>query len=125
MDKPKSAARRLGDWGEEIAARYLHRQGLIVVERNIRTRFGELDLIARDGDTLVFIEVKVRRREAFGSPALAVNWRKRQRMSKLALTYVGDRACGIRFDIIAITAPPDRPPRLMHHRDAFEGVEPR
>lgn len=121
-DKP--ARRRLGDWGEEIAARYLHRQGLIIIERNVRTRYGEIDVIAREGDTLVFVEVKVRRRTEFGSPALAVDWRKRRRISKLALTYVGDQHCAIRFDIIAITAPPGQPPRLIHHRNAFDGVEP-
>jgi putative endonuclease len=117
--------REMGAWGEAVAARYLERQGLRIVERNIRTRFGELDLIAVDGDTMVFIEVKTRRKGVYGSPALAVDWRKRRRISKLALTYLGDRAMGIRFDIIAITAPKGQRPTLQHFRNAFDGVEPR
>ena len=115
--------RRLGDWGEEIAARHLRRLGLIVIERNVRSRFGEIDLIASEGDTVVFVEVKVRRRPEFGSPALAVDWRKRRRISRLALSYLGDRLCGIRFDIIAIVAQPGQPPRLRHYPAAFDGVE--
>jgi putative endonuclease len=118
------ANRQLGAWGEAVAARYLERHGFVILEQNVRTRFGELDLIARDGDTLVFIEVKTRRRGEFGSPALAVTWRKRRRISHLALTYLGDRPMGIRFDIIAITAPKGERPTLQHFRSAFDGVEP-
>jgi putative endonuclease len=117
--------RALGAWGEAVAARYLERHGLTVIEHNVRNRLGELDLIARDGDTLVFIEVKTRRRTEYGSPALAVDWRKRRRLSKLALAYVGDQPFGIRFDIIAITAPKGERPVLQHFRSAFDGVEPR
>jgi putative endonuclease len=117
--------RQLGAWGEAAAARYLQRQGLQIVEQNVRTRYGEIDLIARDGDTLVFIEVKTRRRGEFGSPALAVDWRKRRRLSQLALSYVGEQPFGIRFDIIAITAAKGERAVLQHFRGAFDGVEPR
>lgn len=117
--------RQLGAWGEDVAARYLLRHGYTILERNVRTRYGELDVIAQDGDTLVFIEVKTRRRGEFGSPALAVDWRKRRRLSQLALVYVGDRPLGIRFDIIAITVPKHEQPILQHFRSAFDGVEPR
>lgn len=120
----KSAPRqRLGAWGEEAAARYLSRHGWQIVERNLRQRLGELDLIAIDGDTLVFIEVKLRRRADFGSPALAVGWRKQRRICQLALAYLGERVCPFRFDVIAITAPVGQRPRIEHFPNAFDGVE--
>ena len=117
--------RALGAWGEAAAADFLIAAGLRIEARNVRTRYGEIDLVARDGPTLVFVEVKLRRRGDFGSPALAVGWRKRQRLSRLALAYAGDRPCAMRFDIVAITLPRDGPPLIEHLPDAFEGVEPR
>lgn len=116
---------QLGAWGEQVAAKYLERHGMRVLERNMRQRFGELDLIAQEGETLVFVEVKVRRRAEFGSPALAVGWRKQRRISQLALMYLGERHCACRFDIIAITAVPGERPYLHHFANAFDGVEPR
>jgi putative endonuclease len=64
--------RSSGAWGEELALRYLTRQGYTLVERNYRTRYGELDLVVRHGTTLVFVEVKLRRGTGFGDPLEAV-----------------------------------------------------
>jgi len=95
----------LGKWGEEQAAVYLQRQGLQIVERNYRCPLGEIDIIARDGDCLVFCEVKTRSSSRYGLPQEAVAWSKQQKIIKVASWYLGDRepATDIRFDVIAIT----------------------
>lgn len=74
----------LGARGEDLAAAYLERRGLSIVERNFRCARGELDIIARDGDTVVFVEVKTRRTAALGSPLEAVTRSKLARIRKLA-----------------------------------------
>ena len=115
--------RLLGDRGERAAARYLRRRGLRVLARGYRTRYGEIDLIARDGDTLVFVEVKSRRR---GVPAEAVTEEKQRRISLVALHFLRkhgllDVRC--RFDIVAIVWPDDRgEPQIEHIPNAFEAV---
>ncbi|HKI16449.1 MAG TPA: YraN family protein [Isosphaeraceae bacterium] len=115
--------RLLGDRGERAAARYLRRQGMRIWLRGYRTRTGEIDLIARDGDTLVFIEVKSRRQ---GVPVEAVTPEKQRRITSAALGFLHrhkllDERC--RFDVVAIVWPDDRqPPRIEHYRNAFEAV---
>jgi putative endonuclease len=98
--------RLLGQAGEALAADTLQRQGYAILARNYRTPYGEIDLIARHGDTLVFIEVKLRRSDTFGPPQAAVNAAK-QRHLKLAAQYYlnrrGDQDMKIRFDVVAIT----------------------
>jgi putative endonuclease len=115
--------RWLGDRGERAAARYLRRKGMRVIVRGYRTRLGEIDLIARDGDTLVFVEVKSRRQ---GVPAEAVTPEKQRRITLAALHFL--RKHGLldvrsRFDIVAIVWPDERgEPRIAHIPDAFEAV---
>ena len=115
--------RLLGDRGERAAARYLRRQGLRVLLRGYRTRSGEIDLIARDGDTLVFVEVKARRQ---GVPAEAVTPEKQRRITLAALHFLRkhrllEQRC--RFDVVAIVWPDDRrKPQIDHFRNAFEAV---
>jgi putative endonuclease len=115
--------RLLGDRGERAAARFLRRRGLRVLVRGYRTRFGEIDLIARDGDTLVFVEVKSRRR---GVPAEAVTEEKQRRISLAALHFLRkhellDVRC--RFDIVAIVWPDEGgEPQIEHIPSAFEAV---
>src|SRR6185437_3918670 len=79
--------RWLGDRGERAAARYLRSKGLRIITRGYRTRLGEIDLIARDGDTLVFVEVKSRRR---GVPAEAVTLAKQRRLTLAALQFLAE-----------------------------------
>jgi putative endonuclease len=96
----------LGREGEDRAAAYLSRQGYRVVERNYRTKSGEIDLIALDRDVLVFVEVKTRSTDAFGAPELAVTPQKQQRMVKAALGYLKQKALHqmpCRFDVVAIS----------------------
>lgn len=78
------ALQELGRYGEDVAVRHLHDQGLVILERNWRCRAGEIDIVARHGDVLVFCEVKTRRSDRFGSPVEAVTPRKLARMRVLA-----------------------------------------
>ena len=116
-------SRLLGDAGEREAARSLRRHGMKVLCRGYRTDHGEIDLVALDGDVVVFVEVKARRH---GEPAEAVTPEKQRRLTLAALHFLKkhrllDQPC--RFDVVAIVWPEDRsPPRIEHIRDAFEAV---
>src|SRR4051812_36692675 len=116
-------SRWLGDRGERAAARHLRRAGMRVLVRGYRTEQGEVDLIARDGDTLVFVEVKSRSR---GEPAEAVTPEKQRRLTLAALHFLRrhgllEQRC--RFDVVAIVWPGGRRPAAVeHYRDAFEAV---
>jgi putative endonuclease len=115
--------RILGDRGENEAARYLRRQGFRILVRGYSTTRGEVDLIARDGDTVVFIEVKTRRQ---GEPLEAVTLEKQRRLTLAALQFLKqhgllERRC--RFDVVAILWPDARrAPTIEHIRHAFEAV---
>lgn len=115
--------RWLGIRGERAAARFLRRQGMRVLVRGYRTPLGEIDLIARDGDTLVFVEVKTRRQ---GAPAEAVTPEKQRRLTLAALHFLKRHDLleqRSRFDVVAIVWPDDdRPPQIEHLRDAFPAV---
>jgi len=115
--------RLLGERGERTAARFLRHQGLRVLLQGYRARSGEIDLIAREGDILVFVEVKARRQ---GVPAEAVTPEKQRRITLAALNFqrkyhlLEQRS---RFDIVAIVWPDDRrAPQIEHIRNAFEAV---
>jgi putative endonuclease len=113
--------RVLGDRGERAAARYLRRRGLRVITRGYRTALGEIDLIARDGDTLVFVEVKTRRA---GLPAEAVTAEKERRLTLTALQFLRryrllEQRC--RFDVVAVVWPDAAgSPTIQHIVNAFE-----
>ena len=105
-----------GAWGEDLALRYLTRRGYRLVERNYRKRRGEVDLILRYEETLVFVEVKLRRSTGFGDPLEAVTARKQATIRSLAEQYLADNQPDydtVRFDVIGILA--DRPEVRLHH----------
>lgn len=107
-----SARIALGKTGEDLACRELERRGYAIVARRYRCRGGELDIIARDGRTLVFVEVKTRESRAFGEAAEAVTAWKRQRIVRLALEYVTRQRladCPCRFDVVSIRFDYGRP----------------
>ena len=81
----------VGAWGEDLAARHLVEQGMVILDRNWRCDLGELDLVARHEGTLVVCEVKTRRGEGFGSPAEAVTWRKAARLRRLAARWLDEQ----------------------------------
>ena len=113
--------RASGAWGEEFALRYLTKKGYTLVERNYRTRYGELDLIVRQNDTLVFVEVKLRRTTGFGDPLEAVTPHKQAKIRSLAEHYLLVREPAfdtVRFDVVGILLGKG-PPRVQHIEDAF------
>ena len=94
-----------GKVGEDLACEELVRRGYEIVARRYRQRGGEIDIIARDGGTLVFVEVKARNGHAFGDGAEAVNFRKQRTIAALALDYLarnGLRDCPCRFDVVSV-----------------------
>jgi putative endonuclease len=96
----------VGKKGEELAADYLAKAGYRIVERNYRCIFGEIDIVAEDGNTLVFIEVKSRRSASYGEPQLAVGYRKQRKISTVALNYIEEKqkqGLSARFDVVSIT----------------------
>jgi putative endonuclease len=110
-----------GAWGEDLALRYLTRQGYTLVERNFRKRRGEIDLIVRNGQTLVFVEVKLRRSTGFGDPLEAVTARKQATIRSLAEQYLADNQLDfdtLRFDVVGILAT-HTGTRIDHIEDAF------
>lgn len=94
-----------GKDAEERAARYLEAQGLSIIERNFRSRYGEIDLIARDGKTLVFVEVRARSSNAFGGAAASITATKRDKLTRTALLYLAGigRTPPCRFDAVLLT----------------------
>lgn len=119
----KSDNKTLGEVGESIAVTFLKGLKYTIIERNFRCKCGEIDIIARDGRTLVFVEVKTRRTNAFGVPQLAVTPFKQRQISKTALTWLAQKKlqdAGARFDVIAILQPDHAAPEIEHIRDAFD-----
>jgi putative endonuclease len=109
----------VGRRGEDLALRWLVQHGAREVDRNWRCRDGELDLVVRDGDELVFVEVKTRTSTAFGHPAEAVTARKVARLRRLAAAWLAAhevRADRVRIDVVAVLSEPGRPARLEHLR---------
>jgi putative endonuclease len=121
--KTLTADAALGRRGEDIAHRYLQRQGYIVCARNWRSNSGyELDLVARVGDVLVFVEVKTRSSTEHGAPDRAIDRDKQLRIAKAAAHYT--RAAKpalplIRFDVVNVVVHPDRAPEVEHFQDSF------
>ncbi len=112
-----------GRAGEDLAAAYLAEQGLRVTARNVRCRAGELDLVAWDGDCLVFVEVKERGSLGHGDGLDAVTVTKRRRVVRAALWYAqrtGHSERPVRFDVVAIERLADGSARLRHERGAFD-----
>jgi putative endonuclease len=116
----------LGQRGEALAARYLRRLGYIIVARGQRDDLGELDLVAVDGRTVVFVEVKTRTSLQAGHPGDAVDEDKQRRLTRLALAYLKRHDLleqQARFDVVSIVWPQDRrQPVIEHFRDAFEAT---
>src|SRR3954471_12780769 len=119
---------RLGTRGENLACRFLRRNGYKILYRNFKGRTGgEIDVVCRDRDTLVFVEVKTRTREDFGRPLDAVDRDKRRRLARGGLAWLrllGDPDILFRFDIVEVIIAKDTEPRLELVRNAFSLPEP-
>lgn len=110
MTEEAAARTALGREGEDIAQQYLTARGMVLLDRNWRCRDGEIDLVLRDGDTVVVCEVKTRRTTTFGSPVEAVSRVKLARLRRLAgwwMAVHGVRAAGVRLDVVGLLLDPD------------------
>lgn len=112
----------VGQYGERVAARYLEAGGLRVVDRNWRCRAGEIDIVAEEGATLVFCEVKTRRGLDYGSPAEAVTRAKQERLRVLAMQWLTAHRrpyCPVRFDVVSVVVGRTGAAAVEHVREAF------
>jgi len=114
--------RRTGEIGEAIASRFLRKNGYKIIEQNYRSELGEIDIIARDGDVLAFVEVKARRTDKYGGPKWAVTPRKQRKISMVALGYLKmteQMETEARFDVVAIRLRSNHPD-IEIIKNAFE-----
>jgi putative endonuclease len=119
------ARQQLGIVGEEIAARELASRGYAILERRYRTRYGEIDIVCQDGETLVFVEVRARATAEFGRAAESVTEGKKRKVTAMAVDYlarhhVTNRPC--RFDVVAIDAALSSEPRVTVFPAAFDAI---
>jgi len=113
--------RLLGNKGEDLAAKFLRKQGYRIIRRNYSAPSGEIDIIAEDRGTVVFVEVKTRTDDLFGLPVEAVGYRKRLRMIETALHYLSrlKKQPPARFDIVCVNIR-GKEKEVEHIRDAFD-----
>ena len=115
------STRSAGNRGETLALRYLSGMGYELVQRNYRTRYGEIDLVLRDGEVLVFVEVKLRRGTGYGDPLESVTPRKQEQVRNVAEQYLAEETPefgGLRFDVVGILEDRGRT-NVTHLKDAF------
>ncbi len=115
----------LGKQGEDLAAQHLKKMGLTILARNYRQKTGEIDIIARDKNCLVFVEVKTRKSLRFGQPFEAVTQKKQAQLSKVALDYLSRNKLldqSARFDVISILLPDNGKVAIEHLPNCFEPV---
>ncbi len=126
MERFADRRHRLGWDGEKAATQYLKQQGMKLLVPRYRCRHGEVDLVMRDGDTLVFVEVKTRKSEEFGDPSEAVTFEKQKHVSKVALDYLRrlrNPEIPVRFDIVEVVVE-ENGAKCHHIPNAFPLSEP-
>jgi putative endonuclease len=112
----------LGRSGEDIAVRHLRKHHYEILDRGVRLLRGEIDIVVRDGRTVVFVEVKTRRGLGYGPPAASVTAEKRRQIRRIAQYYLARRGLGAefcRFDVISVLIDEDGSVRIEHVKDAF------
>jgi putative endonuclease len=124
---PRFWNKLFGDRGERAAVNFLKQQGFRIVERNYSTPLGEIDIVAVDGTTIVFVEVKTRSSLIAGRPEEAVTNEKQKKLTQMALAYLKKHKLlehPARFDVVAIVWPDEarEPQEIRHLRNAFEAV---
>ncbi len=113
----------LGEQGEDLAAKALKRAGYRILERNLHLGRYEIDILAQEGDTVAFVEVKTRRADGEFQPEDNVTYKKRLHISRAARIYISrqnDDSVYYRFDIVSVLAPDKGKPSITIHRDAFQ-----
>lgn len=117
--------KKLGNRGERIAANFLRKQGYQIIEKNYHSLLGEIDIVAKEGESIVFVEVKTRRSTDFGLPEEALSYDKRRRLSKLALNYLAHRrieGSNCRFDVVSILMDNNKVKHIELIENAFPAV---
>lgn len=123
LQRLRAAGPRPGQGGETLACRHLESRGLVVLARNFRCRSGEVDVVARDGDTTVFVEVKERAGSTHGEACDAVTLGKRRRIVRAARIYASARGLSespLRFDVVSIDWTDEGRPQIRHDAGAFD-----
>jgi len=111
---------RIGQWGEETAVEHLTQLGYEILARNIRTPYGEIDVVARQGNMTIFVEIKTRTSNTMGLPEDSINARKRQHMIAAAEHYAAESEIEYwQIDVIAIEGKPDTNPTITHFENAI------
>jgi putative endonuclease len=115
---------KLGNYGEQLAVKFLKKIGIEIIEQNYRYGHGEIDIVAKDKKTLVFVEVKYRNNLEFGPPELAVTKSKQKQVRKIAEMYINEKENEVEFedsriDVIAILKLPNHDPEINHIVNAF------
>ena len=126
MSERPDPRQAIGRDAETAAAEHLTRAGFRILERNVRLGHGEIDLVCRDGDVVVFVEVKCRRATWGDAPAAAVSWHKQRRLTRLAQHYLKWRrldGARCRFDVVSVTLEADGRLDIAHLRSAFDAVD--
>lgn len=126
MSEGADPRQTVGRDAERAAADHLARVGFTVVERNVRLGHGEIDLVCRDGDVVVFVEVKCRRATWGDPPAAAVSWHKQRQLTRLAQRYLKRRRledARCRFDVVSVILDAAGRPAFTHVRGAFDAIE--
>lgn len=101
----KNYKQKLGKFGEEKAIEYLKHRNYHILDKNFRTKYGEIDIVAENNGDIVFVEVKTRTNLLFGSPQLSVNFKKQSKLTELALAYIKSKnltRSNIRFDVVTL-----------------------
>ncbi len=121
----KTTNLKLGQFGESIAKKYLKQKGYKFIDSNYRSRGGEIDLICKTGETLIFVEVKTRSNIAFGYPEEAITKQKRQHLFKAAEKFLLSRpqkSSNMRFDAISIIVKNNRPAEIKHLQNIIQDL---
>lgn len=124
MSRGGENARRLGQWGEQLVAEHLRRQGWTVLARNFRCRMGELDIVAKNAQYIIFVEVKLRKNDQFGSACEAVTRSKQRKLRIAAELYLAMHPTALqpRFDVAEVYAPQGKrteDPDIYYIENAF------
>lgn len=118
--KARTHNQHIGQWGESAAADHLRAQGFDVLAQNVRTPYGEIDLVAQHGDVTIFIEVKTRTSNSFGPPEVAVSARKQQHMITAAEHYAAEHNIDHwQIDVISVEGRPGIKPVITHFENAI------
>lgn len=114
-----AAHNELGKWGEDLAASYLEEQGYEILERDWKSGHHDLDIVARDENSLVIVEVKTRRNRLFGDPEEAIDYKKRLSLQSAANHYVKSHRtkAPVRIDVISIVGTIGNTPEIDHIKD--------